>query len=286
MYARALGTEYRAGWESTLLGGQAVHALVHFMLWPASLLTGVPLPDLPRVEALRWGAGSPGENAGPWLHLYAATAFLFIIGPRLLLAGLSAAAAARLKRRFPVPREDDFYVRRLLRNVRGAAAVVRVIPYSFHPPEHTRRQLERLLAEVLGENTKVVTEPAIAYGTEDEWLGRLNLSDGDADHLVLLFNLSATPEAENQGALVSGLRRRMVEARSGANLTVLLDESGMRERLGDGAEPRVESRRAAWEAMLRQHHAAPVSLNLHAEPATLARPLETALLHTPAGTPA
>jgi hypothetical protein len=101
-----------------------------------------------------------------------------------------------------------------------------------------------------------------------------------------LFNLSATPESENHGALVSGLRRRMVEAKSGAGLTVLLDESAMRERSGDGADARIESRRAAWEAMLRQHHAAPVSLNLQAELATLARPLETALLHTPAGTPA
>jgi hypothetical protein len=286
MYWRALGTEYRAGWESTLLGPQTVHGLVHFMLWPASLLTGIPLPDLSRVAALRWGAGSPGENAGPWLHLYAATAFLFIIGPRLVLAGLSALRAARLKRRFPVPGQDDFYIRRLLRSVRGGATVVRVIPYSFNPPERTQRQLEQLLSDVLGEKTKMIFEPPIAYGAEDDWLARLDLQDGEADHLVVLFSLSATPEAENHGALVSGVRRRIAEARSGAGLTVLLDESGMRERLGQGAEPRVQSRRAAWEAMLRQHHAVPLSLDLDAEPATLARPLESALLHAHSGAPA
>jgi hypothetical protein len=100
MYWRALGTEYRAGWESTLLGPQTVHGLIQLMLWPASLLTGIALPDLARVEALRWSAASPGENAGPWLHLYAATAFLFIIGPRLLLTGWHAARAARLVQRF------------------------------------------------------------------------------------------------------------------------------------------------------------------------------------------
>jgi len=285
MYWRALGTEYRAGWESTLLGPEAVHALVHFMLWPASLLTGIALPDLPRVEALRWGAGSPGENAGPWLHLYAATAFIFIIGPRLILAAWHGLRAARLKSRFPVPGHEDFYVRRLVRSVRGDATVVRVIPYSFHPPERTQRQLERLLADVLGEKTRMMLEPPIAYGDEDEWLGRLDLKDGEADHLVVLFNLSATPEAENHGALVQGLRRRIAAAKSGAGLTVLLDESAMRQRLGPDGEGRIASRRAAWETMLRQYHAAPLSLNLEAEPATLARPLESALLHDHAGAP-
>ena len=283
MYWRALGTEYRAGWESTLLAPQAVHSLIHLMLWPASLVTGIELPDLQRVEALRWGAGSPGENAGPWLHLYAATAILFIIAPRLALAGWNALLAMRLKARFPVPGGEDFYVRRLVRSVRGDATVVRVIPYSFHPPERTQRHLERLFADVLGEKTRMMIEPSITYGAEDEWLDRLDLRTDDVDHLVVLFNLSATPEAENHGALVAGIRRQIVKAKSGAGLTVLLDESGMRQRLGPDGTDRLESRRSAWEAMLRQQHAAPLSLDMDAEPATLARPLEAALLHAHAG---
>jgi hypothetical protein len=66
---------------------------------------------------------------------------------------------------------------------------------------------------------------------------------------------------------------------------VLVEESAMRQRAGSGGfAPR--SRRAAWEAMLRQHNAAPLSLDLDAEAATLARPLESALLHAHAGAPA
>jgi len=286
MYLRALGTEYRAGWESTLLGPQSVHALVHFMLWPASLVTGIQLPDLADVQRLRWSAGRIGENAGPWLHLYATSAFLFIIAPRLLLAGWSAVRVARLKSRFPVPGQEDFYIRRLTRSVRGGATVVRVIPYSFHPPETARVQLERVLADVLGERTRMILEPPITYGGEDDWLASLDLRQGDVDHLIILFNLSATPEAENHGALVAGVRRQIAEAKSGAGLVVLLDEASMRQRLGAGAGPRVESRRDAWEAMLRQYHAAPLSLNLDAEPSTLARPIETALLHAHVGAPA
>jgi hypothetical protein len=286
MYLRALGTEYRAGWESTLLGPQAVHTLVHFMLWPASLVIGIQLPDLSQVQQLRWGAGSMGENAGRWLHLYAASALIFIIVPRLVLAGWNALRVARLKSRFPIPGQEDFYVRRLTRSVRGDGAVVRIIPYSFHPPQTARTQLERVLADVLGERTRIILERPIEYGGEDEWVDRLDLRQGDVDHLIILFNLSATPEAENHGALIAGARRRIAEAKSGAGLVVLLDEASMRQRLGGGAEARVESRREAWEAMLRQYNAAPLSLNLDAEPASLARPLESALLHAHAGAPA
>jgi hypothetical protein len=164
--------------------------------------------------------------------------------------------------------------------------VVRVIPYSFRPPEHIQRQLERLLADVLGEKTRVMLEPSIPYGAEDDWLAQADVSDGGADHLLVLFNLSATPEAENHGALVAGIRNRLVQTKSGAGLTVLLDESGMRQRADVGGEERIQSRRAAWETMLRQHYAAPLSLNLDAEPSGLARPLESALLHAHAGAPA
>ena len=286
MYFRALGTEYRAGWESTLLGPQAVHSLVHFLLWPASLVTGIELPDLARIRSLQWGATGTGEHAGPWLHLYAASALLFIIVPRLILALVSAARATRLKSRFPIPGKEDFYVRRLIRSAAGDAAVVRVIPYSFHPPERARRKLERVLADVLGERTRIVVEPVIAYGTEDEWLESVDLHAQDADHLVILFNLATTPEAENHGALIAGLRRRIVEAKSGAGLVVLLDESAMRERLGEGSESRIETRRGAWESMLGQFHSSPLSLNLDDEAASLARPLEAAFLHAHAGAPA
>ena len=255
------------------------------MLWPASLLTGIALPDVAAVEALRWGANGAGENAGRWLHLYAATGLVFVVAPRLLLGGWNAIRAARLKSRFPFPGDADFYIRRLLRSVRGAAAVVRVIPYSFHPPEPKQRRLEQLLGDVLGDKTRVVLELPVAYAAEDDWLERLDLAEGDADHFIVLFNLSSTPEAENHGTFVAGIRRRIAEARSGAGLAVLVDESAMHQRLGEGGQARIVSRRAAWEAMLRQQHFMPVFLNLDDQLSNLARPLEAALLQATAGHP-
>jgi hypothetical protein len=285
MYWRALGIEYRAGWESTYFNAATLHGLLSVVLGPASALTGIGLPGPAELEALRWrSGGGGGVNAGPWIHLYATTALLFIIGPRLLLAAWHAVRAARLRRRFPIPGTEDFYVRRLLRSAGGGGSVVRVIPYSFHPPERSQRQLQRLLADVLGEKTRVTMDPSIAYGDEDEWLAGADLAASGADHLVVLFNLSATPEAENHGALLAGIQRHLLGSRGGAGLTVLLDETAYRQRLAgqSGADARLETRRNAWETMLGHHHVTPLAVDLDAEnAAALARPLEGALMQPP-----
>ena len=263
MYLRAIGLEYRAGWESTFIGAGTLHGLLGLVLGPASAVTGIALPGTAHLEALRWGPGAQGENAGPWIHLYATTALLFIILPRLVLAAWSAAAAWRLRRHFPVPGREDFYIRRLLRGVEGGGAEVHVVPYSFHPPQEGRQELEELLRAVLGDGTRTMFDTPIGYGAEDEWLAHAAFGD-EADYVILLFNLSATPEAENQGVLVAGLKRRLAEARSGAALSVMLDETAYRQRLGGqaGAEERVATRRAAWERMLGREGVNPLSLDL------------------------
>lgn len=285
MYWRALGIEYRAGWESTYFDAATLHGLISIVLAPASALTGIALPGPAELQALRWrDGGGGGVNAGPWIHLYATSAFLFIIGPRLLLAAWHGLRAARLRRQFPVPGTEDFYVRRLLRSARGGGSVVRLIPYSFHPPERSQRQLQRLLTDVLGEKTQITADPPIPYGGEDEWLDGADLAAGGADHVVVLFNLSATPEAENHGALVAGIQGRLRQGNGGAGLTILLDETAYRQRLAgqSGAEARLESRRKAWEAMLGHQHVTALTLDLDADnAASLARPLEGALMQPP-----
>ena len=64
-----------AGWDSTFLDATQVHRLLQVVLGPASVLTGLSLPDVAHLAQLRFSA-SPGENAGPWIHLLAVT-----IGP-------------------------------------------------------------------------------------------------------------------------------------------------------------------------------------------------------------
>jgi hypothetical protein len=279
MYLRALSVEYRAGWESTFVEADVLHAWLGLVLAPAAALTGISLPDAGGLEALRWSNGA-GENAGPWIHLYAATALLFIIGPRLVLAAWAGARAAQLRRRMPAPGLEDFYVRRLIRSARGGGAVVRIVPYSHRADAAEQRRLQATLVRALGEGTQVTFDPTIPYGGEDEWLGGQRL-DPQTDHLIILFNLSSTPEAENHGALVAGIQRRLKSERSGARLAALLDETPYRQRLGGQADTgaRLQTRRAEWERVLAAHGLHPLAVDLEdADEAGLARRLESVLI--------
>ena len=251
LYLRALGIEYRAGWESTFLGPDAVHRIVSLLLGPASTLTSVPLPDAAHIAALRWSAGSSGENAGPWIHLYAASAALFVIVPRLVLASWNAAKAWRLAHHFPVPGREDFYVRRLLRSVEGGAGVVRITPYAYRPSDDTIARLTRLVRAAFGDGARVEMDSAVDYGAEEEWLESVSFAP-ETDHHLLLFNLASTPEAENHGAFARGVVEQIKAAKSGTSTAALLDESSYRQRLGAQADSdtRLAARRSAWEDML------------------------------------
>ena len=286
MYGRALGIEYRAGWESTFIDAETLRGALTSVLGPASLLTGIAVPDLAGIRAMRWSAG-PGVDAAPWIHLFAATALLFIIGPRLALAGWHAARAGRLRRRLPVGRPDDGYARRLLRSARGESVSVRVVPYSYRLPDRSGERLRDALQQVLGAGTRVNVDPPVAYGAEDEWLAGATAGAAAPaaveDHVIVLFNLAATPEAENQGAFLGGLRR-IVEPRGG-QLSVILNEAAFRQRLsGQGAdEARLQARRSAWSGVGAPHGVEPIGLDLEEdEPGALVRRLEEGLLRSPA----
>jgi len=284
MYASGWDVEYRAGWESTWIrDASTLRALLSAVLGPASALTGIALPSASELPALDWGAGQPGVNAAPWIHLYAATASIFIIGPRLLLAAAEAVRVAQGRRRVRVPGTEDFYVRTLLRSVEGKGAAVRIVPYSFNLPDEAQRALRRLLTDVLGERTRVSIDPPIVYGGEDEWLTGAGIEQRDDDYVIVLFNLSATPEAENHGALVAGLRQRLTKARHDAVLAVALDEAAMRRHLGGHGEARLDARREAWRAMLRPLGVEPIPLDLASDNTmVLAQTLEAGLTRSAA----
>lgn len=283
MYWRALGVEYRAGWESTFIGPQTLDALLRVILAPASALTGIGLPGAEQLAALRWSAGA-GENAGRWIHLYAATALLVVIGPRAVLAAIATACVWRLKRNLAVPGREDCHVRRLLREAHGEGASVRLIPYSFHPPARSLDTLRALLTDVFGSGTQLSADSPIPYGGEDAWLAGATFGP-DTDQIILLFNSAATPEAETHGALVAGIGDALARRRSGTVLTLLLDETAHRERLAGqaGAAARLASRRAAWEKVLRHAGSTPVAVDFaQADRTALARRLEGALVRDPA----
>ena len=281
IFLRALVIAYYAGWESTFLGPQAVHTLLNAVLGPASWLTGIAIPTVDTIEAMRWtGADTGGVNAGPWIILYTATVCALVVVPRLLLAGYQGAKAIRFSRRFPVAGREDFHTRRLLRNAQGTPGRLRVTPYAYHPGEETRRRVTRALQEALGDRADVRFDEAIDYGAEDVWLADHPGDPGD-DYHILLFTLAATPEDENHGALAARLRERIAADHPGTVLAAIIDESPFRSHFGAqaGLDERIAGRLAGWGQVLGRAGITPMGIDLSDETdSELAKRIESGLL--------
>ncbi|MFQ5655743.1 MAG: DUF2868 domain-containing protein, partial [Planctomycetota bacterium] len=125
MYARGLIFEYRATWESTFLEAEQLARLLGAVLAPAAALLGESIPPIAGLEAPTSGA------AAPWIHLWAATALIFVGAPRALLALTGAWRARRVAARLSIDLDQGIY-RRILAAGRGRECRVEVIPYSYH----------------------------------------------------------------------------------------------------------------------------------------------------------
>ena len=83
MYIRGLFFAYDIVWQSTFVKDpQVVALMLRYLLGPAALVLGYPIPD---TEAVARMVTVEGDPAAPWIHLYAVSALLFIVVPRVLL---------------------------------------------------------------------------------------------------------------------------------------------------------------------------------------------------------
>ncbi|MGB7298466.1 MAG: DUF2868 domain-containing protein [Burkholderiaceae bacterium] len=262
LYFRGLGQEFLAGWESTFLDADAVARLLGFVFAPASWLSGIVLPDTSGFANMQFGR-SAGVNAAPWIHLYAITLGLFVVLPRLGLGLMSSLKAVRLRSHFGL-NTDSPYFESLARVLRGDAASLLVIPYSYQPPQSIHDALGRLLGRVHGADAKITLAPAAAQGEEDNWqLPAQPLSPALA---IALFAMTATPENETHAAFASRLRTLLPAA---TVLVPIVDESGFRERF-EKQTGRLEQRRQAWRKVLLVAGLTPLFVDL-ASPATPAQ---------------
>ncbi len=243
LYLRGIAFDYRAGWESTFLDAHGAHALLTVLYGPASWVTGIGVPDVAHLEAIRWRDAGGGEGAGPWIHLLAATAVLYVVIPRLALALASGAFIARWSRAAPAPASLAPYAREAFRGVGGLVEHARaaVFPVAYEPSGNALARLRTLLAGEIGERPAIEVRPPVRYGEEEAFAQALEAVDA-AGALVLLFSLAATPEDENHGLVMAAAREHMAGA--GGQLLVLVDEGPYRARMGTGE--RLAARRLAW----------------------------------------
>jgi hypothetical protein len=247
LYIRGLVFDYRAGWESTFLDANAVHALLSTVLSPAVHALGQTFPGVEEIAALRFGAGVPGESAARWIHWYALTVAALVVVPRLLLAAHAAWRVHRLRHAFPVDLAAPYF-RRLLGSFDGTAAGVRVLPFSYTPDSSAVDGLQTIARQLLGDRTQVDLRPSIPFGEEARATQALSAAMASPAPVALdiaLFSLAATPEQENHGVFLDALRPAMPGAR-----VVLVDEGPYRRRLGAqaGSDVRLDERRNAWRA--------------------------------------
>ncbi|HQX06308.1 MAG TPA: DUF2868 domain-containing protein [Zoogloea sp.] len=263
LYTRGLVLHFQAGWESTFLDASQVHQALSLLLGPASSVTGLPIPDAAHMETLRF-PDNQGENAAPWIHLFATTLILTVVLPRAVLALLSGFAARHLERHFPLPLTDSYF-QNLQRSYTGQGAHLHLVPYSYDLSPAAALQLKEAIVSAFGPRATLHLSPPVAFGEEDA-LPASAVPAAGTTLAVALFSLAATPEDENHGSFLAALTARLP---AGTPLAALVDEAGFMARFA-GQPERLEERRRAWTRLFEKHTIEPAFVNLDAAPAGVA----------------
>ncbi len=255
MYAKGAANEYRAYWESTFFTPGALQSLLGTLFGPASLLSGIEVPDVAPLHRTAQSPDVVGENAAHWIHLYALTIGLFVVLPRLVL-GTWHTIGARRRESAIDPRQlpgTGLYFDRLLAEALGTALRTGAVAYCHQLSPTAEGSLQRTLERELGVPVKFDWQPVLRLGDEDEAPDRLvRQAEGDLPaHLVLCFDFSVTPEQETHGELIRDLRKALGEVESETRLHVCLDAEGFdetRRNLPDFPQRR-EDRLGAWRTI-------------------------------------
>lgn len=239
MYARGLVRAYQAGWESTFLTQTQVSELARVVLGPASIITRIPVPAVPPQDGL-----SP---AAPWIHLWAASAALLILVPRVLLVSGALREIRQTSPDWNTVFSKYETTARLMAS--GQPLVAWVLPVQCQPDSPLRDSLRAILQHLWGGQVIVDFQPAVAYGEEDECLESLTELPS---HLVLLLPFAVTPEHEVHGTLAHGLQQKVTSHSGALRALVVLDATVFEARLQGMPERarRVSERLSAWEKVL------------------------------------
>ena len=266
MYIRGVTTEYYAGWESTFLEPETVQKLMNVVFMPAALLTGQQLPTVERIKAIQWRDRRVGENAAEWIHLFSKTLFLFIVLPRGFLFFMALKRERKFRAHFPIPSADDSYFRELLTARPGQKEHVLVIPYTIELAEKQMEVLCSLFDQSFGWKTQVEFHDSIPYGGENKLFKELVARTmASAEYLIILFNLSSTPEYEIHGAFIHSLKEAVAIGNSTKKILVTIDESHFVSRFSRqlNGEERLASRKKLWEKTIAGDILRPIFVNLH-----------------------
>jgi len=257
---RGVYLAYLAGWESTFLGAEAVRAILATILYPASLLTGISIPDGVAFEALQFRPGFDGESARQWILLYVVAAGLYVVLPRLLLASAGARRSHSLRRDFYHPPRADRYFHRLLQANRGGGEVATILWHGIVPTAGQRARVRTALQDAIGGRVTLEFLDPVEYGEEASVLEKLS-THAPRERMVAVFSLAATPEEEVHGALLRQLASHGPRGEEQPPL-VVLDAAPLERFAADPAfRSRYDDRLRSWARFVEAHHAKHIVLD-------------------------
>ncbi len=245
MYLRGMALAYRPSFESTFLSAATVDRVLAVILAPAAALLGRQVPSVAGL------GGTHQQLANQWIHLWALTAVIFVLGPRLLLVGGDSLALWRRSRglRLVLPQA---YLQRLLGG--SKRSLIELLPYSHQPSSQAIERLTLLLMDHAGARAEIRLAASLDYGAEAP------ADEPGAALRVLWFSLAQTPEVEVQGELLQQQRR----ADGSRQLLLIVDGTTYRQRLGRAATAgrRLQERRRAWDLLAAEYQLQVLHLQL------------------------
>ena len=244
MYVRGLVLDYQATWESTFLSATQVHTVLNGLLGPAAWLLGFPFPpaeDLVHLQA-------PGHgSAAPWIHMWALTAFIGIVIPRMTLAWLSTRFARKAVQSFMLPLDEPYYLQ-LLSTERGQGIQIDLMPYSYQPSAAALDCLGQCLLDLIGNQATLHWRDPLPYGqTSVPWLQ----ATSSPQTVVLICNVAQTPEAEVHGEIFHMLQASIESCNGQHHLLLVLDLEPY-QHLAD--QTQMKGRQQTWQRLANDHH--------------------------------
>lgn len=269
MYLKGLNFEYRAGWSSTFFQeDESLRSWLGFVFGPASWLTGIALPDAAGLKAVNWSVNPKGENAADWIHLYAATALL-VMSPRLVLMGLSALRGWRAGREVQLEGLDAPLLSKIETTLVATESLERIciVPYNHTCAPVFRDRFRKELFDRSSERFQLDYLDRVNYGLEAEYAAGLDVDQLRCKSLLVVFNLSSTPEEEVQGMFLDRLHQMTRRSQRHVGIEVWLDESSFSERFraDAGFADRLGQRRASWTRLLAKREMKPEFIDIVTE---------------------
>ena len=239
LYLRGFSFLYKAGWDSTFMAAEGVHAFLSFLFAPASWLLKIPMPGVEAIVELR---GTARANAAIWIHFWAMTTVLFIVLPRTLLTVTAWLRKTRLVADVHLPSNEPYF-RRLLKPYRGKGLFVEVLPYSHRVKEGDDR-LMTVLSDAFGVLADIHIGSSVQYGDRHPHL------PDDQDRglcAVVMFNVAQAPE-ETHSEFLEELKAT-IRGRGRPNMLLVLLDCEAYAQIDHGK--RLKERCQAWATLVK-----------------------------------